>query len=208
MCVLLPLGEQKGKRFAEKFAKEDPRTFWYKDERKIVSSELIRAMLLFLVVMGHLSVYVVLHHFLISHHTLAYTLHNMKYLTTCAHSDTHTCILRSYIINMYYTHSDTSTHMYFTLLLKYAHIHMPHTLTHSHTHTHTHTQELLPPPEYESSSSDSSEGEELPGFDEQFELGGADTYDNKDIYDLWDESPPEGKGRKQSTMKRSAECMH
>ena len=82
-----------------------------------------------------------------------------------------------------------------------------YTHTHTHTHVHSHSsQELLPPPEYDSTSSDSSEGEELPEFDEQFELGGADTYDNKDIYDLWDESPPaEGKGRKHSTLKRSAQ---
>ena len=69
------------------------------------------------------------------------------------------------------------------------------------------TQELLPPPEYDYASSDSSEGEDLPRdvyAEEQWELGGADTYDNKDIYDLYDEAPPEGKGRKKSTIKRSA----
>lgn len=35
--VLLPLGEQKGKHFAEKFGKDEKSTFWYQDERKVVS---------------------------------------------------------------------------------------------------------------------------------------------------------------------------
>ena len=67
-------------------------------------------------------------------------------------------------------------------------------------------RELLPPPEYDYTSSDSSEGEDFPDVGyagEQWELGGTDTYDNKDVYDLWDDALPEGKGRKQSTLKRS-----
>ncbi len=36
--VLLPLDAQKEKRFEEKFAKEQPTTFWYQDEKGIVSS--------------------------------------------------------------------------------------------------------------------------------------------------------------------------
>ena len=36
MDVLLPLGEQKGKHFAEKFGKEEKTTFWYQDERRVV----------------------------------------------------------------------------------------------------------------------------------------------------------------------------
>ena len=35
--VLLPLGAQRGKHFAEKFNTEDPNMFWYKDEKQIVS---------------------------------------------------------------------------------------------------------------------------------------------------------------------------
>ena len=35
--VLLPLNAQKEKRFEEKFAKEQPTTFWYQDEKGIVS---------------------------------------------------------------------------------------------------------------------------------------------------------------------------
>lgn len=35
--VLLPLSVQKGKHFAEKFASEDSNTFWYQDEKRIVS---------------------------------------------------------------------------------------------------------------------------------------------------------------------------
>ena len=34
--VLLPLGEQKGKHFADKFTHEEPTTFWYQDERRVV----------------------------------------------------------------------------------------------------------------------------------------------------------------------------
>ena len=35
--VLLPLAEQKGRHFAEKFGKEDETTaFWYQDERRVV----------------------------------------------------------------------------------------------------------------------------------------------------------------------------
>ena len=89
-----------------------------------------------------------------------------------------------------------------------------HSLTNSHIptpptpHHYTHTQELLPPPEYDSTSSDSSEGEDLPEIvygDQQWELGGTDTFDNKDIYDLYDEPSPEGKGRKHSVVKRLVE---
>ena len=36
--LLLPLSVQKGKHFAEKFAKEDSSTFWYHDEKAIVST--------------------------------------------------------------------------------------------------------------------------------------------------------------------------
>lgn len=36
--VLLPLDAQKEKRFEEKFAKEQATTFWYKDEKDIVSA--------------------------------------------------------------------------------------------------------------------------------------------------------------------------
>ena len=35
--VLLPLNAQKEKHFEEKFAKEKNTTFWYQDERNIVS---------------------------------------------------------------------------------------------------------------------------------------------------------------------------
>ncbi len=34
---LLPINVQKGKHFAEKFVKEDEGTFWYRDEKAIVS---------------------------------------------------------------------------------------------------------------------------------------------------------------------------
>lgn len=36
--VLLPLNAQKEKHFEEKFAQESNATFWYKDEKTIVSS--------------------------------------------------------------------------------------------------------------------------------------------------------------------------
>ncbi len=35
--VLLPLNAQKEKHFEDKFANEQPTTFWYKDEKGIVS---------------------------------------------------------------------------------------------------------------------------------------------------------------------------
>ena len=35
--VLRPLGEQKGRHFAEKFGREANSTFWYQDERRVVS---------------------------------------------------------------------------------------------------------------------------------------------------------------------------
>ena len=35
--VLLPLEEQKGRHFAEKFGKDEKSTFWYQDERRVVS---------------------------------------------------------------------------------------------------------------------------------------------------------------------------
>ena len=38
--VLLPLDAQKGKHFAEKFAREKDTTFWYQDEKRIVCQTL------------------------------------------------------------------------------------------------------------------------------------------------------------------------
>lgn len=35
--VLMPLAEQKGRHFAEKFGREERSTFWYQDETHIVS---------------------------------------------------------------------------------------------------------------------------------------------------------------------------
>ena len=34
--VLLPLTEQKGRHFEEKFGKEQTTTFWYQDEKRVV----------------------------------------------------------------------------------------------------------------------------------------------------------------------------
>lgn len=51
--VLLPLGAQRGKHFAEKFTSEDPNMFWNKDEKQIVSFSLCLGEGLFSCMSGH-----------------------------------------------------------------------------------------------------------------------------------------------------------
>ena len=129
MCVLLPLGEQKGKWFAEKFAKEDPRTFWYRDERKIVSLTIsyfeVGVYFSFLSSVDNLLKIATSYNT-----TILYYSHNYFHCLP-----TYIAIVRRWICTLTNVHSHFHT-------LTYTHTHKH---THTHTHSHTHRSCFLLP---------------------------------------------------------------